>query len=485
MKATTPQGAGTAITNPAEIIKDFLTRSTLGNLDAQFVDDPAFTQAATDITTTLAFALTTVQHLNDLCGRLAFNALALFFWDQGRAFLKKLNVQPEAGDSVLTLNSDDTEEWTTAVAKVGLREIVTEMAAEWQPHVPSPTFKYVRESADAEEVYSEKQKSIKLDFIQYPPDVALVLEDWLRHALNFQRTVTVTTYLNALHLQPGDIITLDLATGVDGKKIFDGALARVEKITHTPLNPRTQTMEKFVLECSVSLWTWAVVAVVPPTEVIDTCTSGSGKDPDTTYNHAPLGFPDPPSLDYQNGETSGDPNPANNSGLPQPSDKFESTERDANPCRCGCANCEDNDAPDAYEMSFSGIALSSVYRFLIDDGPHYLEVSATDPCTWSESRTNDSSQSYQLKYTITQALVDEPSGQNYAETYDSWTLKVEFWFQGALVASWSQDADNLASTKRPFSRFNCRGTPSFNFAHGDAGNPNDFSQTTIALDGTR
>lgn len=134
------------------------------------------------------------------------------------------------------------------------------------------TRKIIRSSEDQVAVFGRQRKDIKLWAIQSNVIAAKMTEFWLEMFLIDQRQIVFTTYLPALHLQPGDIVRIDYANG-SGVNVLNGTLARVQKLTHQLLDCAGKKMEQIAVTAVTKLWD-VDVQVAPVDE--DECNPPTG-----------------------------------------------------------------------------------------------------------------------------------------------------------------------------------------------------------------
>lgn len=264
LKGTTTDltGGGTAMTNPADVIEHILTDDRIGGIDASMINSSSFTAAKSSISTVCSFALMNEKlKLSEVVTQLANQANCVLFWDQGQAVLKYLEETPNAGDSVLTIDNDNRKAGSLEIEEKDAKEYITEMIGKFRPAVPSEELLLMRTSTDAIDDYQENREEIDFWAYQYPSSVALATENWLNYWLHRNRKVTITTFLNAVHVQPGDIVDLDARDGND-TVIVDGA-AQVLEVRHTPGNVAQRRIEEIKIVCEQKLWDYTIEVDAP------------------------------------------------------------------------------------------------------------------------------------------------------------------------------------------------------------------------------
>lgn len=247
------------LSTAGEIIEDLLTSDALGGIDSGMVN------SMTD-STSLAFAITeSGKKLNDVVADLAQQAGALLFWDGGKATLRSLSNTLDAGDNELTVTPANYAGQSLKIEAVPVANLPTEMAAKMKTSLPAPELQLLRTSSEAAGEYGRRRKALSLWGIQDIGTASSVTEFWLTYYLQRNRIVSFRAYLGALHLQPGDTITLDIDTG-NGTVIFDSVLARVLSLRHIAGEPDSQRMESIEVTCEVKLWDWTIQSVANPQE---------------------------------------------------------------------------------------------------------------------------------------------------------------------------------------------------------------------------
>ena len=259
----TMQGIG-GFSDPADVMLDLLTNEDLGNVPAARVDSASFATAAALIPTKFSFALLDEkQGLHDMISELAYQANCIYFWDQGKAMLKRLVRPLVSGDSVLTITRDSYSNASRlSIQDTDVKDHVTELHGLFRPAIPAVELALIRKSADAITDFGIKRDEISFWAYQFPTSVALSTEFWLEYLLESNRIVTFTTWLNAEALQPGDTITLDIDTG-SGVAIFDSVLAEVLGTQRQPGNLRERKMETITVTCVVKLYDYTVTPSAP------------------------------------------------------------------------------------------------------------------------------------------------------------------------------------------------------------------------------
>lgn len=258
----TMNAADAAEDNPAEVIRLLLTHEFLGGLSADFIRASSFDAAAAAITEVFAFAITDPRPLLEHCSELAFQAGCLFFWDQGRAHLVTLDLTPTYAERDLTLSADNVQQGTLKIADPGDIEKVSELTGEWLPYPTAEERRIVRRSPDAIAAFGEHKKSIKLWGYQDVQAVARMVEFWLQAFLTVQRQVTAESFLNAIAIQPGDVVGLQFSLG-DGATLFNAAAGRVSKLRHTFGDAQRDKMEELQFTVDLKLWDVTIEAVEP------------------------------------------------------------------------------------------------------------------------------------------------------------------------------------------------------------------------------
>lgn len=280
-EAATP---GDVIIDPADVIRELLSNKLLGNVPGSRINTDTFTTAAQDIETKCSFALLDEKRgLHDLCGDLAHQAGAIYFWDQGQAHIKKLTDDPNdivAGSHDRAIGDWERRYRSLEIEETDVKEIITEMTGKFRPAIPADELLLVRRSDDEASSsanegnpgalgdFGLKRDELDLWSYQFPSSVALATEFWLKFWLHRNRIVTFQTFLNGLDIQPGDELLLrfdgGLSAAIGGSyRILDDVHARVEQVRHQAGNTRDGRMELITVTCSYKLYGYNIRPAVP------------------------------------------------------------------------------------------------------------------------------------------------------------------------------------------------------------------------------
>ena len=260
-----PSGASESLANPAEVIHHLINNEYLGNIPDEFVNSDAFAAAAADITTLFAFAILDKRKLHDIISDLSHQAMCLYLWDEGQASLRKLDETLSSGDSQLTLTQANLVAGSVKIEEVAVKDYTTIMQGRFRLSLPAPELKMARRSDTAVAEYGRQTDELDLWAYQYATSAAKAIEFWLRYRLHLNRLVTFETYLVGLHLQPGDVITLNINNGA-GVTLFASVLARVRSVRQTPGSAKSGQMEKLQIVAEVSLFSYAIEVSDPGDE---------------------------------------------------------------------------------------------------------------------------------------------------------------------------------------------------------------------------
>jgi len=258
---------GPAIENPAMVMLDIITKKYLGGILPPFVRDSSFLTAALEIPTRFAFALLERTELHNVISDLATQATLIYFWDQGKAQVKKLEIVLEVADSVITITESNREMGSFVMEEIDVKQFTTEMEGRFKLAIPSPQIKLARKSSDAIIAYGNKRDELDLWAYQAASSVAFVTEFYLSFRLHNNRTLKCTTFLNGLQLQPGDTITWDIKDGESNQII--NVLGRVRSVSHHPGNPERGEMERIDLSADVRLFSFQIQVNVPADDTCD------------------------------------------------------------------------------------------------------------------------------------------------------------------------------------------------------------------------
>lgn len=295
--------------DPADVIHHMLTNPFLGNISSEFINSDSFTEAAANIVTKYAFAIQEEKKLNELVSNLSQQANCLLFWDQGKANLKF--IETDFTGHELALNPSNVRADSIKIEMTPDKDMPTEMVAKFKQAITNPEQRLARTSDEAVANFKEKREEIDLWGYQLPTSVAKATENWLAYKLLINRIVTVSTFLNGVHLQPGDVALLNYADG-NGDLVFDAVYGRIRSIRHTAANLRNNTMEEVQLTIETNLWAFTINTSTPvdeqcaqpvgvpqeagrgevpwPIGYLDTTTTG---EPTTTETPTTTGEPEP------------------------------------------------------------------------------------------------------------------------------------------------------------------------------------------------
>lgn len=253
-------GGTTALENPADVIKHLLENQFLGNVPSGRINGSSFNTG--DFSQKFSFALLdSGKSLNDLTSELAHQANAILFWDGQQVNLKKLERPLQSADSELTITRDDYSlNEPFKIEDADIKHFVTELQSKFRPTVTAAEQILTRESSDGKDDFGIQREKWNLWSYQFPTSVALATEFWLQYLLETNRRVTVTTYLQALKIQPGDVITLDIDDG-DGTIIFDSVLAQVIEVRRSAA--QRSGMEQTRLTCELKLYDYTIETGTP------------------------------------------------------------------------------------------------------------------------------------------------------------------------------------------------------------------------------
>lgn len=264
--STSPGGSfgDAALENPADVIEHLLTNEFLGNVPSARVDANSFSTAAAAISTKCSFAILNEKaRLNDITSDLAYQGNSILFWDAGKATMKALERPLQVADSELTITRGDYSfNDMLKIEDVDIKQYVTELQAKFRPAVPASELVLVRDSSGAKDDFGMQRDTLDLWAYQFPTSVALVTEFWLEYFLETNRRVTFTTFLNAVKIQPGDVITLDIDDGA-GNIIFDSVLAQVIAVNRQPGSLQQGAMERVTITCELKLYDYTISTATP------------------------------------------------------------------------------------------------------------------------------------------------------------------------------------------------------------------------------
>lgn len=273
---------GDVLEDPALVCENLLSNPFIGNIPADRIDSGSFAAAAALLTTRCGFALSDEKDsLNNVVADIANQAGCVFFWDGGKATIRRLKPDILLSDSQFTVNNSTRRAGSLKISEIDVKELTTEMIGTFRRTVPDNEQRIVRGSEAEREDTSINASSAggnagKTDFglqrnemdfwaFQFPSSVALATQEWCRRKLTTNRTVTVDVYLDAIKLQPGDVVTLDIEDGA-GVAIFDSVPARIRNIRMRLGSAKSGEMPSISLTVEVQGYDYAVTVVVPDDE---------------------------------------------------------------------------------------------------------------------------------------------------------------------------------------------------------------------------
>lgn len=382
---------GDAMEDPAEVIKHLLTNEFLGNISTDFIDSSSFTDAASSIVTKFAFAIQEEKKLNELVSNLAQQANSLLFWDQGKASLKF--IETSFSDHQLALTPSNVRADSIKVEMTPDKDLPTEMIAKFKQAIPSPEQRLSRTSDEAVTNFKEKKEEIDLWGYQLPTSVAKSTENWLAYKLLINRIITISTFLNGLHLQPGDVVILNYADG-NGDLVFDGLYGRIRAIRHTAANIKNNTMEEIQLTIETNLWDFTINTATP--------------------------------LDEQCSQPVGVPQEGGRGEVPWPIGDLAAASTTAAPSTTAgvTTTCIPNAAPDSWDVEISNAPSTASGDCVgLVNGTHTLSLDSDDgnSLTYSFSDSVAASgltSAYTYKLTLVYSC--DESGAHIVLTFESW-----------------------------------------------------------------
>lgn len=230
---------GTLITNPADIILEYLQNSSLMNVDSSNIDSTSFSDAATSLSGYVSgFAQIESKDGLQLLQDLARQCHSCLFFDQDKATIVVLS--DTAGTSQHTFDTttnDNMLQGSLKHAEQDVDNLVNELDFQWRSFWDD---KDGAKPLDVKDVYLTSQaafgrmtKTVPIYMHFRREDVVTEIEFWLGHWGSIWRTVSFTAFLDALILQPGDWISV---TWIDGgsRDLFSGVKTmQVTKTTDT------------------------------------------------------------------------------------------------------------------------------------------------------------------------------------------------------------------------------------------------------------
>ena len=253
------RGSTYAYTDPVSIIEHMITHNHMGGISSSFVDATSFADAYAGVSTTaMAFVITDRKKLSELVDDIAHQGFCQAWWDNGKIHLAAIDNTLDSGDVVWTATDTNIKEESLEISEVDVNEWTTEMTSNYQPTAgPDPDQHIVRTSNAAAAQYGKHEDDLDLWCFQSVSQVAAATEHWLTYNLARQRTVRLESYLNAIHVQPGDVVKVSHLDG-DGNHVLNNQLVRV---TRTELKPGAEgEIDTVSIEGEYTLWSWTIEA---------------------------------------------------------------------------------------------------------------------------------------------------------------------------------------------------------------------------------
>jgi len=228
---TTANGAGSVITDPAEIIKTILTRFV--GVPAEYIDSDSFTTASAEGTSFIpfGFVLSRVWDSIELCANLAFQARCMMLWEAGKARLLWLKDAMAAPS--LTISKDAIIQNTLKISRTAFGNVVSEVEGVFYPkgehNRDGERRSLVATDAATEAAYGRHVTSIELWAHTDNHHASMITSFWLTRWKWIWEQVEFSTFLTSLELERQDVVQLDWATF-----FLNGQLGRVLDVTHTP-----------------------------------------------------------------------------------------------------------------------------------------------------------------------------------------------------------------------------------------------------------
>jgi len=244
--------------DPVDILTEILQSEWLGNIDPS--DYPIDTTgAASDVTP--AFALTEPFKLHDTVSDLAQQCGLLLFWDGGKICIRSVKPWDALGTPAFTASNANIAAGSFGLTFEDGPAEVNRLIAVWKPSVSGQKeFRYTREAPQAIELYGEKTKEMKFWALQNKQDVAAMATFWLAYWLGAQREVRITSFLNALQVQPADTVAVNYRRADNNTAIVNSP-GRITQVNHTPADAQSQQMETVEMTCLLRGQIFSITAV--------------------------------------------------------------------------------------------------------------------------------------------------------------------------------------------------------------------------------
>lgn len=212
---------GHNIETPHAVIEHILLNHAnnvvVGDLDASITADPGF-----PVGTKVGFSITKQIEVTKLCRSIAWQSLARFFWDSGKAMLTVLPTTATA--SVRAITKNDTVINSLSMKKTQRRQIINKIDAPYDYREDLKKYIKTERQEDAGSVASygtrDASRTVVFSQVNDAATVANSAAGIISHFKDPQDVYEFLTHLGNADLQRGDVVeyTHDIGGGIVSKK---------------------------------------------------------------------------------------------------------------------------------------------------------------------------------------------------------------------------------------------------------------------------
>lgn len=244
---------GNLISNPADIILEYLQNSSLMNVASGSIDGTSFTTAETALSGFFCgFAQLEATDGLQLLQDLARQCHSCLFFDGGKAVIAVLSDTAGTIEHTFdTTTNDNMLQGQLSYTEQSVDDVVNDLNFKWRAFWDDKTgakqLDAKQISLDSQAAFGRIAREIPVYIYFRRADVVTELDFWLGHWASIWRNVTFTAFLDALILQPGDWIDV---TWIDGgaRNLFGGAQAmQVTKTTDTGKDGLIEIQARYVM----------------------------------------------------------------------------------------------------------------------------------------------------------------------------------------------------------------------------------------------
>jgi hypothetical protein len=256
---------GEAIWKPAHVILELLTHPLLGKVSPVDVDLDSFAAASALTQTRFAFAIRDEKKLQDAVSQLAQQACCVLFWDS-KATLSSIAKLPSAPAVKMTIRPEHTLKGSVRISDPDYSAKYNRLAMKVAASSADEPGQIIRRSQELIDQIGLREKSMDGWGFQAASSAAESARIWLRYEVSRGRTVELTTFLNGVSLQPGDVVKIYASfVGSDGLKKWpiNGELFRLNAVDHAFGNPSNGGVEQVRIKGTAFPWEYAIEAAEP------------------------------------------------------------------------------------------------------------------------------------------------------------------------------------------------------------------------------